>query len=186
MKSKLLCICMIVYTHPSVFCRTLLGTPQWLLQPQLVLPKAVSCQDFRSNPQCQCLESPMCSSGSSPCTPAQCRFHFCRAHSHIQVLVEPTTFLFFISVAVFFPGLPSHDLSTHSSCGQRATPRFVAHHSLDPSGQCSDILLGGTRETWAGFSEPGAGHSASLPAPTLGLPALPLSSPHSQPSLWSA
>lgn len=108
-----------------------------------MLPKAVSCQDFRSNPQCQCLESPTCSSGSSPCPPAQCRCHFCRSKSHIQVLVEPTTFLFFISVAMFFPGLPSHILSTHSSCGQRTTPRFVAHHSLDPSGQCSDILLRG-------------------------------------------
>lgn len=132
-----------LHTHPSVFYRTLQGAPRWLLQPQSVLPKAVSCQDFRCNPQCQCLESPMCSSWCSPCPPAQCRRHFCRASSHIQVLVEPTTFLFFISVAMFFPGLPSHVLSTHSSCGQRTTPRFVAHHSLDPSGQCSDILLWG-------------------------------------------
>lgn len=62
-------------------------------------------------------------------------------HSCIQVLVESTTFLFFISVAVFFPGLPSAALRAHSGCSHQATPRLVAHHSLDASGQSSHIFL---------------------------------------------
>lgn len=61
--------------------------------------------------------------------------------SHIQVPVEPAAFLFFVSVTVFFPGLPRYVLSTRSSCSHQATPGLVTHDSLDPFGQCSDILL---------------------------------------------
>lgn len=61
--------------------------------------------------------------------------------SHVQVLVEPTAFLLFVSVSVFFPGLPRSLLSARGSCSQQATPGLVAHDSLDPFGQCSDVLL---------------------------------------------
>lgn len=58
--------------------------------------------------------------------------------SHIQMLVEPTAFLFFVSVTMFFPGLPRYILSTRS---HQATPGLVTHDRLDPFGQCSDVLL---------------------------------------------
>lgn len=61
--------------------------------------------------------------------------------SHIQVLVEPTAFLFFVSVTVFFPGLPRYILSARSSRSHQAMPGLVTHDSLDTFGQCSDVLL---------------------------------------------
>lgn len=81
-------------------------------------------------------------------TDAQCRRYFCCSpSSRIQVLIESTTFLFFISVAMFFPGLPSPRLRpAHSSCRHQATPRLVAHHSLDSFGQSSQIFLGNKRK----------------------------------------
>lgn len=70
------------------------------------------------------------------------QIHFgCSPGSHIQVLVKSTTFLFLISVAMFFPGLPSPILRAHSSCSHHATPRLITHHGLDSLGQGSHILL---------------------------------------------
>lgn len=78
---------------------------------------------------------------------AQCRCHLSWSpSSRIQVLIESTTFLFFISVAMFFPRLPSPPLRAHSCCHHQATPRLVAHHSLDSFGQSSYIFLGNKRK----------------------------------------
>lgn len=76
-----------------------------------------------------------------------------RVCSCIQVLVESTTFLFFISVAMFFPGLPSPALRAHSSCSHQATPRLVAHHSLDSFGQSSHIFLANKRKSYSGYQQ---------------------------------
>lgn len=73
--------------------------------------------------------------------------------SCIQVLVEPTTFLLLISVAMFFPGLPSPALRAHSSCSHQAAPRLVAHHSLDSFGQSSHIFLANKRKPYLGYQQ---------------------------------
>lgn len=84
----------------------------------------------------------------------QCRCHFCCSPSScIQVLVESTTFLFFISVAMFFPGLPSPALRAHRSCSHQATPRLVAHHSLDSFGQSSHIFLVNKRKYYLRYQQ---------------------------------
>lgn len=71
-----------------------------------------------------------------------------RLGSRVQVLVESTTFLFLVSVAMLFPGLPSPALRARHSCSRQATPRLVAHHSLGASGQSSHIFLANKRASY--------------------------------------
>lgn len=174
-----------MFTHTSISFLETYGASHWLLQPELVLPRlSVSCQDLGAFHSASVWKAPRAAVALAPVHLHRAGATSIEPSSHIQVLVEPSTFLFFISVAMLFPGLPSHLLSTQSSCAQQATPRFVAHHSLDPFGQRSDVLLRGNT---GDMNRLGRNRSRSLstrlssgtcpPLPlTLGFPA-PSSSP---------